>query len=285
MIQKLLQQIWRLLLFIVDVLKKGTTDQISAYAAQSAFFILMSVFPFAMFLLQMMRFAPVSQESLLFSVDSVFPEYLLPTLHEILQEIYSSSASFVTITVLTTLWASSNAMHALTQGLDRISNTAEHRSWLVIRMWALIYTIAMAIFLIIGVASTVFWQTARSVLIRYRPHGISLSSYSSIVRITYAIVILTLVFAIMYRIFPRRKLNFLAQIPGALVASLGWYLSSAGISFYVTNFNAVSMYGSLTTLALVMFWLYFCSYFIFIGAEINEVLRSRKEKLTQTVSS
>lgn len=285
MIQKLFQQIWRLLLFIVDVVKKGTTDQISAFAAQSAFFILMSVFPFAMFLLQMMRFAPVSQESLLFSVDSVFPEYLLPTLHEILQEIYSSSASFVTITVLTTLWASSNAMHALTQGLDRISNTAEHRSWLVIRMWALIYTIAMAIFLIIGVASTVFWQTARSVLIRYRPRGISLSSYSSVVRITYAIVILTLVFAIMYRIFPRRKLKFLAQIPGALVASLGWYLSSAGISFYVTNFNAVSMYGSLTTLALVMFWLYFCSYFIFIGAEINEVLRSRKEKLTQTVSS
>lgn len=284
MIKKFLEQIWHLLQFIIDVLKKGTTDQISAFAAQSAFFILMSVFPFAMFLLQMMRFAPVSQESLLFSVDSVFPEYLLPTLHEILQEIYSSSASLVTVTILTTLWASSNAMHALTQGLDRICNTAEHRSWLVIRMWALIYTIAMAIFLIIGVASTVFWQTARSVLIRYRPRGISLSSYSSAVRIIYAIVVLTLVFAIMYRIFPRRKLKFLAQIPGALVASLGWYLSSAGISFYVTNFNAVSMYGSLTTLALVMFWLYFCSYFIFIGAEINEVLRSRKEK-ANTISS
>ena len=277
MIKQLLGQAWRLLLFIVTVIKKGTADQISAYAAQSAFFILMSVFPFAIFLLQMMRFAPISQESLLFSVDSVFPEYLLPTLHEILQEIYSSSASFVTVTIITTLWASSNAMHALTQGLDRICNTTEYRSWLVIRMWALVYTVAMAIFVIIGVASTVFWQTARHFLIRYRPRGISLSSYSSVVSFIYAIVILTLVFAVMYRIFPRRKLKFLAQIPGALIASLGWYLSSVGISFYVTNFNAVSMYGSLTTLALVMFWLYFCSYSIFIGAEINEVLRNRNE--------
>ncbi|MBR1634686.1 MAG: YihY/virulence factor BrkB family protein [Lachnospiraceae bacterium] len=274
MIQKMPQKLWQLLLFIINVVKKCTVDQISAYAAQTAFFILMSVFPFAIFLLQMMRFAPIGQEDLLAAIDSIFPEYLLPTLHEILQEIYSSATSLVTVTVITTLWASSNAMHALTQGLDRICNSEAWRSWIVIRLWSLVYTFAMAVTLVIAVASTVFWQTARSFLIHYRPRGVSLSTYSSVIRGAYAIILLTLVFTIVYRVFPRKKLRFLAQIPGAFVAALGWYLSSIGISIYVTNFNAVSMYGSLTTLALVMFWLYFCSYSIFIGAEINEVLRS-----------
>ena len=37
------------------------------------------------------------------------------------------------------------------------------------------------------------------------------------------------------------------------------------------------MYGSLTTLTLVMFWLYFCNYFIMIGAEVNEVMRRERE--------
>lgn len=259
--------------FLVAVAKKGTADQISAFAAQGAFFILMSVFPFAIFLLQMMRFAPISQESLLLSVDSIFPEYLLPTLHEILQEIYSSSGSFVWITIVTTLWASSNAMYALGMGLDRICNAQQMHSVVVIRLWALVYTFAMAVMVIIGVASTVFWGTFRRTLIQYRPHGVSLSTYSSALRATYTIVILTLVFALMYKIFPHKKLHYLQQLPGAIVASVGWYLSSMAISFYVTNFNAVSMYGSLTTLALVMFWLYFCNYFIMFGAEINEVLR------------
>ena len=38
------------------------------------------------------------------------------------------------------------------------------------------------------------------------------------------------------------------------------------------------MYGSLTTLTLVMFWLYFCNYFIMIGAEVNEVIRRDRER-------
>ena len=42
------------------------------------------------------------------------------------------------------------------------------------------------------------------------------------------------------------------------------------------------MYGSLTTLILVMFWLYFCNYFIMIGAEINEILRQGRAEEKET---
>ena len=51
--------------FTLRVLGKCSHDGIGAYAAQSAFFVLMSVFPFLMLLLQLMRFAPVSQECFL----------------------------------------------------------------------------------------------------------------------------------------------------------------------------------------------------------------------------
>ena len=280
MFKKFIQQALSLFEFIIAILKKGTDDQIAAFAAQSAFFILMSVFPFAIFLLQMMRFAPISQETLLFSVDSVFPEYLLPTLHEILQEIYSSSASLVTITVITTLWASSNAMYAVGMALNRICNAQETRNNIVIRLWALVHTLCFAIVLVIAVASTVYWQTLRSFLVHYRPHGLSLSFYSSIIRGAYAMILLSIAFTLVYKIFPHQKLKLIDQIPGAIIASVGWYLSTVAISFYVTNFNAASMYGSLTTLALVMFWLYFCNYFLLIGAEINEVLRIARQSPT-----
>ena len=203
----------QILVFLIRVGQKSTADRIAAYAAQAAFFILLSVFPFAMFLLQMMRFLPISQESLLFTVDTIFPEYLLPTLHEILQEIYSSAPNLVTITIVTTLWAASNANYAVAAGLDRIVNAEEMRSLLVIRLWSLVYTIIMTVLILFAVGSTVYWQSFRSMLIHSRPHGLSLSAYSSIIRAVYSIVQLSIGFALMYKFYPHKKLRFVAQLP------------------------------------------------------------------------
>ena len=254
------------------VVTKSSTDRIGESAAQTSFFILMSVFPFAYFLLQMMRFAPISPEDLLLFVDSIFPEYLLPTIHSILQEIYSSPTRFVTITALTTLWSASKTMHALTQGLDRIVDTQETRNWFVIRMWALIYTFAMAVIITIAIALSFLWQSLRSLIIYYRPHGVALSSYSNVIRTIYTLFILVTAFSVMYKTFPRKKLSLIRQIPGAFLASLGWYISTFVVGFYLSRSSTFSMYGSLTGLIIIMFWLYFCSYSIFIGAEINEAL-------------
>ena len=243
--------------FTLRVLGKCSHDGIGAYAAQSAFFVLMSVFPFLMLLLQLMRFAPVSQESLLFMVDNIFPDYLLPTMHEILQELYSSSFGLVSVSVITTLWAASKAMHAVTTGLDRICRAEEVRNWIVIRLWALLYTCLLAII----------------ILVHYRPKGVPLHMYNMVLRSIYLIFLLTLVVAIMYKAFPHKRLSFIAQLPGAFFCAVSLYVFSNIITIYLNSFNGFSMYGSLTTLILVMFWLYFCNYFIMLGAEINEVRR------------
>jgi len=103
--KRLIKKIFEPAGFVVRVIGKSTDDQVGAYAAQSAFFILMSLFPFLILLLQLMKYAPVSQEDLLFTVDSIFPDYLLPALHDILQELYSSSFGYIGISSVTTLWA------------------------------------------------------------------------------------------------------------------------------------------------------------------------------------
>ena len=259
--------------FTLRVLGKCSHDGIGAYAAQSAFFVLMSVFPFLMLLLQLMRFAPVSQESLLFMVDNIFPDYLLPTMHEILQELYSSSFGLVSVSVITTLWAASKAMHAVTTGLDRICRAEEVRNWFVIRLWALLYTCLLAFIILLAVTSAVFWQALRDILVHYRPKGVPLHMYNMVLRSIYLIFLLTLVVAIMYKAFPHKRLSFIAQLPGAFFCAVSLYVFSNIITIYLNSFNGFSMYGSLTTLILVMFWLYFCNYFIVLGAEINEVRR------------
>ena len=253
-------------------LDKTNADGVGSYAAQSAFFILMTVFPFLILLLQLMRFAPISQESLLLAVDSIFPDYLLTTIHGILQEIYTSSFGLVPLTIITALWASSKTVHALTSGLTRICRGRVVENWFIVRLWALLYTFLVALLLIIIAASTVFWQTVRSVLIRFRPRGVPLYLFSSTLRAVYVIVLLGFSFAVMYKFLPHKKMKFIYQLPGAFAASIAWYVFSMLITIYITDFNGFSMYGSLATLTLVMFWLFFSCYIIFLGAEINEFI-------------
>lgn len=41
-----------------------------------------------------------------------------------------------------------------------------------------------------------------------------------------------------------------------------------------------NMYGSLTTIVLVMLWLYFCMYIILIGAEINSYFEDQFRRVS-----
>jgi membrane protein len=78
------------------------------------------------------------------------------------------------------------------------------------------------------------------------------------------------VLVIIYKFVPGHKQKIINQIPGAVIATLGWFIISTIFSVYLNAFKGFSvMYGSLTTIALAMMWIYFCMYIILIGALIN----------------
>lgn len=266
--------------FVMRVLKKSSEDRVGAYSAQIAFYILMTVFPMVILFLQLIKAAPISQESILYAIDNVFPDYLLTTLHELLQEVYSASAGLVPITVITMLWTISKVMHAMTQGLDTICTTEGARNWVVVRFWSIICTGLIFAVAVALAASFIGWRPLKIFLIRHRPQGISLSGFSEAIDVMYTMIIGVLSISVLYKILPRRKLRFVAQFPGALFAAFAIMLLSNALSVYVGRFNGFSAYGSLTTLTLVMFWLYFSCYFLMMGAVINEVLQEFGARLS-----
>lgn len=259
--------------FVMRVLKKSSADRVGAYSAQIAFYILMTVFPMVILFLQLIKAAPISQESILYAIDNVFPDYLLTTLHGLLQEVYSASAGLVPITVITMLWTISKVMHAMTQGLDTICTTEGTRNWVVVRFWSVVCTGLVFAVAVALAASFIGWRPLKIFLIRHRPQGMSLSGFSNAIDVIYTMMIGMLSLSVLYKILPRRRLRFVAQFPGALFAVVAIMLLSNALSVYVGHFNGFSAYGSLTTLTLVMFWLYFSCLFVMMGAVINEVMQ------------
>ena len=66
------------------------------------------------------------------------------------------------------------------------------------------------------------------------------------------------------------------SLPGAMFAAVGWMVVSWVFSIYLDVFEGFSsMYGSLTTIVLIMLWMYFCMYCILLGGEMNVLLAGK----------
>ena len=81
-----------------------------------------------------------------------------------------------------------------------------------------------------------------------------------------------------YTVRPKCKIKIRTQIPGAAIVALVWYLYSTFFSIYINNFNAYSMYGSLSVVIVVLFWLYACMYILFLGEQFNYYLCLKRQK-------
>ena len=89
-------------------------------------------------------------------------------------------------------------------------------------------------------------------------------------RLLIMFVILNLFFIFVYMLLPNRKTKFTHVLPGSLVCSLGWIITSyifAYLFHYTTNFSY--MYGSLAGIMMIMLLLYWYMYQLFLGAEFN----------------
>ncbi|MBQ3028022.1 MAG: YihY/virulence factor BrkB family protein, partial [Lachnospiraceae bacterium] len=138
-------------------LKKLREDTVSAFAAQTAFFVILSFFPFLIFLLTLVRFLPVETERLLASVQSVFPEtvheFIGVLLYEVLQK---TSGAVVSLSVITALWSASRGFLVIIQGMNAVYGNKETRNYFVLRFLAVGYTLVFAVILALTLLLLVF---------------------------------------------------------------------------------------------------------------------------------
>ena len=65
---------------------------------------------------------------------------------------------------------------------------------------------------------------------------------------------------------------------GAAFSAVGWMIVSWIFSVYLDIFKGFSsMYGSLTTIVLIMLWLYFCMYILLLRGVVNMILRDMEQ--------
>ena len=244
-------------------------DHIGAYAAQSAFFFILSFIPFLMVFISLIKYTSITEAMLMQVVKDFSPAYIEEFLTGIVSEVYSNSLQFLSVTIVMAIWSSAKGAQSLLNGLNAVYRVKETRNWFVRRFWAVVYTLMFILSMIISLLLVAFGGKIQTIIpdrlgfLQKLMNGLIQS------RIFILLIILIAFFLLIFKIFPNRKMTLRSQLPGAVFSALGWYFLTFLISIYVDDFNGFSVYGSLTTWVLVMIWLYFCMYILLIGGKIN----------------
>ena len=246
---------------------------ISAFAASTAFFIFLSLIPALMLLCSLLPYTPITEANLMTVVKEISPDAVNPLLVNVVTEVYDQSAGIVSITAVATLWSAGKGILALMRGLNAIHDVEENRNYFVLRLMACLYTVLMLLAVILSLLVTVFGNTLINLIEKSFPRSAYLFNLLLNFRTPFIWLVLTLVLALMYAYVPGTRLKFRMQLPGAAFASVGWSVMTWAFSVYEDRFNGFTTYGNLTTIIILMLWLYAGMYVILAGAFMNRYFK------------
>ena len=258
-----------------EIFDKFKKDEVTVYAAQSSFFIIIAFFPFIMLLLTLIQLIPAIQKSdVMELMVTIMPDMLDALVVGIIDDLYTKSpATIISLSAIAALWSASRGTLGIERGLNRVYESPMKRGYLVRRLISSGYTLLFIAACIGSLFLLVLGSSIYSFVVKWFPMLADFAELIYSLRSFAVLFILIIVFSGLYKWLPQKHHTLKSQMPGALFATLGWIVFSALFSIYFNNFSNYSyMYGSLTAVVVLMLWLYICICILFIGAEINYFL-------------
>ncbi|WP_026569327.1 MULTISPECIES: YihY/virulence factor BrkB family protein [Sediminibacillus] len=270
-----------LIQFVIQLIKRILDDDVAGMAAQLAFFFLLSLFPFLLFLITLIGYLPLTQLDIMRFVSLYAPEETFNLINENLSGIAESrNGRLLSITILATLWTASNGINAIIRSLNAAYNVEENRSFIVSRLIAVVLTVAMVSVIAVAFLLPIFGKAIGVYLFSFFGLSADFLQLWNALRWVISFVVFFIVLLALYKMAPNRKVFFKDAAVGAAFATLGWQLVSLAFSYYVDNMGSYSaVYGSLGTVIVMMIWFYLSGMIIIAGGEINalyEKFRSEK---------
>lgn len=256
---------------------------VNAYASSAAFFIFLSMVPIIILLCSLLPLTPLQKSDLMTLAAQVMPSPAVSLITPLIDSLYNSTVGIVSGAAIVTIWSASKGMLALMRGLNVMNGVVEDRNYVIQRIMAAFYTVLLLVILLLSMVLMVFGNTLGRVVSQHLSRSIALVDwlldFLVLFKPLFAWGILTVAFMFIFAFVPNKKMRIKDQFPGALFTAITWNLFSKGFSIYIEHFNGFGVYGSLSTIIVVMLWLYFCMYLVLVGAHINRFAEPFKREI------
>ena len=252
-------------------------DDCFGLAGQLAFFSLLSLFPFLMFLVALSGLAISDPQTVLRTLTERMQDVLPRDVVELLVDyidrtLRSATPSVLFLGMLAAFWSGWAAADALIKGTNRAYDLRETRPlWKlaglsVLMVWGFTLLIATLTLVVLG-------PEVGTYLLGMTGLPDAFLALWGILRWALAFLAVTVAHAVLYYLAPNADLPFKWVTPGGLSATILMFISSAALRLYAANFGHYDQsYGQLGAVIVTMLWLYYTGLVLLIGAEMNAVL-------------
>lgn len=259
-------------------------DEVPALGAQMTYYLILSFFPFLIFLFTLSAYTPLSREDVVSNIVSVLPESSQPMVRGLFQEIRrGSSGTLLSVGMAAAVWTASNGMMAIIRTLNKAYDEEEHRSYLKVRLLSVVYTLGFTLTVLLSFVLLVFGHLLAQLAFRTLALPADFEKWWVTLKYISSLMIMCAVFSLLYYSAPSRKMSFRAVLPGAIIATAGWVATSLLFSLYVNRVgDYTKTYGSIGGIIALLVWLYISSIILLLGGELNAELTFVREGKTKT---
>ncbi|MCQ2547218.1 MAG: YihY/virulence factor BrkB family protein [Clostridia bacterium] len=254
------------------------------FAAQISFYLMLSVVPIFLLIVQVLGLFDISTETALDIIEQYTGRHMSGLISSLFEFNYLGFGNIVFLIIA--FWAGSRASFAisritnytLTEGENTGKNYFIERARAIITMLLTMVTLVLA--LIILCYGKVILLGILNLL-----HVKDLSFVDSFwmwLRWPLGFVLYFFIIGYNYYILPTVRRPFRTVIPGAMFAAIGMLIVSWAYSFYTgTLVNYDIMYGALSSVVAIMIWFLLLSWVIILGVMCNKVFENTSKPFSK----
>ena len=254
-------------------------DRVPGQAAQLSFYLVLSTFPFLLFITALLGFflqsGAVLEQTLDNHLRAVAPESVATLLQSVLDEISAgSSGGKLTFGLLFALWAASHGMTAVMESLNIAYEVRERRVWWKRKVLALGLTLGFLLFTFLALLLLLYGPRLVEVIAGRAGLGDGAKQFWNVLQALLLLGFVLTVFNSLYWFAPNaRHKHWHWLMPGTVIGVVLWLAASYGFKVYLSFFNRYSAtYGSIGAVIILLLWLYLTGIAILIGGEVNSEL-------------
>lgn len=248
-------------------------DNVLGVAAQVAYNVFFSLFPFLLFAAPLLSLAGDKQQM----INGILSRLTLPPdatklIADVLKNLVFSDGApgLMSVGALLAAYSGSNIFTTFIDALNTAYDVEDKRSWWKKRFIALGMLVAAAV--VMGLATYVMLAGEKSVGILGSMLGLSEQSARAwtFLQFPVAFALLTGFLWMVYTFLPYAKQHKRQVLAGSVFAAILWILATLLFRLYVQNWGAYNpAYGTIGAVMILLIWIYISSVVILVGGELN----------------
>lgn len=270
---------WKRALFFLERLRREIAyDDCMGMAAQIAYYMLLSVIPFLIFVLSIISRLSVGESLEPLLLDSLRQQMPLDAANFIvdivLRVLPTRSSETTVVSFFVALWGSSMAVGALITTINRAYNLRPRRNIVTQKLLSMALVLMLSAILLIALLILLFGPQITQQVLEFLHLASETNTFWTSLRLPLAALLAFAALAILYYYAPEARQRFVHVLPGTFTAGVFWLVAGSAFRLFVRNFgNYNATYGSLAAVVILLAYFWLTGFIFLLGAEINALMK------------